>query len=306
MRRIFLIGFVSMIALTACQSSTDETQQAKENASKNTTITQKENRSEDDSNQNQEDSDESQKDENQEQTQKENESNEENSESEQPNGNEDSDSDEQTQKQEDSNQEQSSDSNAEVVDNPTSVEVVVNKQRKLPDGYTPPNLTVPQVPFYFDEFHQKKQMRGVAASALEELFEGAEQAGIDLVAASGYRAYERQEVIFASNVEEHGEEHARQFSAVPGHSEHQTGLAMDVTVAKLSFQLSQDLGDMKEGEWLAENAHNYGFVIRYPEGKTHITGYEYEPWHLRYVGKDVATKVYNQDVTLEEFYNMVP
>ncbi|KGP90012.1 peptidase M15 [Pontibacillus chungwhensis BH030062] len=301
MRRIFLIGFVSMLALAACQSSTDETQQAKENASKNTAVTKKENRSEE---QDQENSDDSQQDEDQDQISKENESNEEKNNDSEPN--EDSDSEEQSMNQEDSNQEESSESSAKVVDNPTSIEVVVNKQRKLPDGYTPPDLTVPQVPFYFDEFHQKKQMREVAASALEELFEGADQAGIDLVAASGYRAYERQEAIFASNVEKHGEEHARQFSAVPGHSEHQTGLAMDVTVAKLSFQLSQDLGDMKEGEWLAENAHNYGFVIRYPEGKTDITGYEYEPWHLRYVGKDVATKVYNQDATLEEFYNLVP
>ncbi|MCD5324930.1 MULTISPECIES: M15 family metallopeptidase [Pontibacillus] len=292
MRRMLLIGMIGVFALTACQSETNESQPAKENASKNTTITEKEKPAKDESAEEQDKADQEPEEDQTEQNDGEK--------------SDSSPSDDKNGEKEKPSQQPSDDSTAMVVEEPTSTEVVVNKQRKLPDGYTPPNLTVPEVPFYFDEFHEKKQMREVAARALEELFKGADQAGIDLVAASGYRSYDRQDAIFASNVQQHGEEHARQFSAVPGHSEHQTGLAMDVTVAKLSFQLSQDLGDMKEGEWLAENAHNYGFVIRYPEGKSDITGYEYEPWHLRYVGKDVATKVYNQNATLEEYYNLVP
>ncbi|UOQ43537.1 M15 family metallopeptidase [Halobacillus salinarum] len=193
-----------------------------------------------------------------------------------------------------------------TVNNPTSMEVVVNKKRKLPDGYTPPDLTVPNVPFYFKEYLPKKQMRKVAARALEDLFAGAKQSGIDLVAASGYRSYERQKSIYQSNVKAYGKEHADKFSARPGTSEHQTGLAMDLTSAQMSFKLEQSFRQTDEGEWLAKHAHEYGFIIRYQKGKSDITGYSYEPWHVRYVGKDLATQIYQQDDTLEEFFGFRP
>ncbi|SDJ89413.1 M15 family metallopeptidase [Sediminibacillus albus] len=190
-----------------------------------------------------------------------------------------------------------------TVDNPESLQVLVNKQRKLPDGYEPPDLTAPDVPFYFEEDLEKRYMRETAASALEDLFRGAEQAGLDLVAASGYRSYERQKQIYQQNVESRGQEEADKFSARPGTSEHQTGLAMDVTSAEVAFALEQTFKQTDEGQWLADNAHNYGFIIRYPEGKSDITGYSYEPWHLRYVGKDIAEEIYNQDITLEEYFD---
>jgi len=194
----------------------------------------------------------------------------------------------------------------DVVDNSTSIQVVVNKQRQLPEGYTPPNLTVPDVPFYFDEFHQKKQMRQEAATALENLFQAANQEEFDLVAASGYRSYARQKSIYQSNVDAYGREEANKFSAQPGHSEHQTGLAMDVTIAELGFKLVQDFGQTPEGEWLEENAYKYGFIIRYPKGKKDITGYSYEPWHLRFVGKEDAKEIHQASKTLEEFYGFMP
>ncbi|MFQ3543750.1 M15 family metallopeptidase [Halobacillus rhizosphaerae] len=192
------------------------------------------------------------------------------------------------------------------VDNPESLQVVVNKKRTLPEGYTPPDLTVPDVPFYFDEFKPKKQMRKEAAHALEQLFAAAKEQGIDLVAASGYRSYERQKNVYQSNVNAYGEKEANKVSAKPGTSEHQTGLAMDLTSAQMSFKLEESFRQTDEGEWLANHAHEYGFVIRYPKGKEDVTGYSYEPWHVRYVGKEAAKQIYNNKGTLEEFFGFRP
>ncbi|QTM98593.1 D-alanyl-D-alanine carboxypeptidase family protein [Sediminibacillus dalangtanensis] len=199
------------------------------------------------------------------------------------------------------NLEKPEDGEVVTVEDPESTLVLVNKQFKLPDGYEPPDLIAPDVPFYFDEDLEKRYMREEAAHALEDLFNEAEEAGLDLVAASGYRSYERQEEIYQQNVDSMGQEEADKFSARPGNSEHQTGLAMDVTSAEMAFSLEQSFKQTDEGTWLAENAHHYGFIIRYPEGKDHITGYSYEPWHIRYVGEKAAEKIYQQDLTLEEY-----
>ncbi|WP_102336180.1 M15 family metallopeptidase [Salimicrobium jeotgali] len=192
------------------------------------------------------------------------------------------------------------------VEEPERIDVIVNKQRKLPEGYETPNLTVPDVPFSFEEFHPKKQMRKVAAEALEELFQAAEEDGLEPVAASGYRSYERQKAIYENSVAENGREYANRYSAKPGTSEHQTGLAMDVTSAEMGFGLDESFVNTEEGQWLKENAHRFGFVIRYPEGKSDITGYAYEPWHLRFVGKELAGKVHAENVTLEEYFRLYP
>lgn len=192
------------------------------------------------------------------------------------------------------------------VEEPERIDVIVNKQRKLPEGYETPNLTVPDVPFSFEEFHPKKQMRKKAAVALEELFQAAEEDGLEPVAASGYRSYERQKAIYENSVAENGREYANRYSAKPGTSEHQTGLAMDVTSAEMGFGLDESFVNTEEGQWLKENAHRFGFVIRYPEGKSDITGYAYEPWHLRFVGKELAGKVHAENVTLEEYFGLYP
>lgn len=217
-----------------------------------------------------------------------------------------SDDSETEKQQSETNKEQKGKDGLIVVNDPKSAQVVVNKQRKLPDGYIPPDLTIPEVPFYFDEDLPKKQLREEAAKMLEEMFASAKKEGIEIVAASGYRSYERQKKIYEGYVAEYGEEKANTFSAKPGTSEHQTGLAMDVTSAKMSFQLDQSFRQTEEGEWLANHAHEYGFVIRYPKGKDDITGYTYEPWHLRYVGKDIATEIHSQSSTLEEFFGFQP
>ncbi|MCF6137217.1 M15 family metallopeptidase [Pseudalkalibacillus berkeleyi] len=188
-----------------------------------------------------------------------------------------------------------------VVTNMNDTLVLVNKERNLPSDYIPEDLVIPNVPFPFEEDSPKKKMRKIAASPLEEMFAQAERDGIPLFAQSGYRSYDRQAAIFASNVQEDGEEEANKYSARPGQSEHQSGLTMDVTSPEVNFDLTQALGDTKTGIWLEENAHQFGFIIRYPEGKEEITGYQYEPWHLRYVGKKHAERIHEQNMTLEEY-----
>lgn len=187
---------------------------------------------------------------------------------------------------------------------PNSILVLVNKERPLPAGYEPTDLVEPDVPFSFAEKHEKRLMRREAARALEELFAASQKEGLSLYAVSGYRSYERQKAIFAYNASRYGEEQANQFSARPGESEHQTGLAMDVSSPAVQFDLVEEFGQTPEGRWLAEHAAQFGFIIRYPEDKTHITRYQYEPWHLRYVGKEAAQEMAARNLTLEEYVQL--
>lgn len=188
-----------------------------------------------------------------------------------------------------------------IVTNPNSLLVLVNKKYALPKNYVPDDLVVPNVNFSFAEYDPKKLMRKDAAAALETMFRQARKENIPLYAVSGYRSYDRQEAIFTSKVIRSGMESAGQFSAKPGESEHQTGLAMDLTGPAVNYGLSQNFEQTKEGQWLKKNAHQFGFIIRYQKGKEHITGYQYEPWHVRYVGKPAAQVIYSEGLTLEEY-----
>ncbi|MBQ8297612.1 MAG: D-alanyl-D-alanine carboxypeptidase family protein [Ruminococcus sp.] len=132
-------------------------------------------------------------------------------------------------------------------------------------------------------------------SQFNALSEAAAQEGLNIWLASGYRSYEYQSTIYNNYSSLYGAETADTFSARPGHSEHQTGLAIDVNSIDDSF------ANTPEAEWLAQHAHEFGFIIRYPQGKQHITGYKYEPWHIRYLGVETATAVYNSGLTLEEY-----
>lgn len=190
---------------------------------------------------------------------------------------------------------------ADTLANPHEILALVNKENALPEGFEPLNLVVPEVRFPFEDFLPKKQMRQVAATAMEDMFKAADEAGLELFAQSGYRSYDRQDAIFAANVQEHGEKAANNFSARPGESEHQTGLTMDVTSEDVNFQLTTDFGETDEGKWLKQNAADYGFIIRYPKDKEAITQYQYEPWHLRYVGQKAATDIMEEGITLEEY-----
>ncbi|MGG4491232.1 M15 family metallopeptidase [Metabacillus idriensis] len=188
-----------------------------------------------------------------------------------------------------------------VVQNLDDLLIVANKERNLPKDYEPTDLVTPGVPFPFKEDLPKKKMRKEAALSLEVMFKVAEDKGLELLAQSGYRSYDTQDSIFAFNAEQKGEELANKTSSKPGQSEHQTGLSMDVTSPEVNYELTEAFGDTKEGKWLAENAHKYGFIIRYLKGKEDITGYNYEPWHLRYVGVEHAKKIHQLGITLEEY-----
>jgi D-alanyl-D-alanine carboxypeptidase len=189
---------------------------------------------------------------------------------------------------------------------PTSITVFVNKEYALPKTYKPENLVTPDVLFNLITYDERTLMRPEAADALEKLFDAAERDGIILYGISGFRSYERQYKIFRNNIINKGKNYTLRYSAVPGTSEHQTGLAIDVSAKSLGFKLSSNFASSKEGIWLAKNAHNYGYIIRYPEDSEEITGYAFEPWHIRYVGKGLAVYLYENDMTLDEYYQYTP
>lgn len=189
---------------------------------------------------------------------------------------------------------------------PESITVLVNKQYSLPEEYEPNDLVYPNVDFIFEEKIEKRMMRSEAAHALEKMFADAETQNLHLAGVSAYRSYQTQQSLFDNYVSRDGLENAKTYSALPGTSEHETGLAIDVTTADGACAAQDCFGDTNEAKWLAEHGHEYGFIIRYPEGKENITGYKYEPWHIRYVGVDAATEIYKNNITLEEYYNAVP
>jgi D-alanyl-D-alanine carboxypeptidase len=195
---------------------------------------------------------------------------------------------------------------AQVIAKPDSITVLVNKQFALPENYEPSDLVYPNVPFTFTEKVDKRKMRSVAAKALEKLFAGAKTDGIALAGVSAYRSYDTQKALFNRYVQQDGEAKARAYSAVPGTSEHETGLAIDVSGSNGKCAAEDCFAGTKEAVWLGKHAAEYGFIIRYPKGKEAITGYNYEPWHLRYVGTDISQEIAAKHTTLENYLNAVP
>jgi D-alanyl-D-alanine carboxypeptidase len=188
---------------------------------------------------------------------------------------------------------------------PASIWIVVNKQRPLaPKDYVPTTLTTPNIPLRVPG-NESMKIRSVTTAVLEELVSGAKQAGLSLMLSSGYRSYSYQVGLYNGYVASQGQAVADTQSARPGYSEHQTGLAIDVEPASKHCEVEACFADTPEGQWLAANAYKYGFIIRYPKDKTNITGYTYEPWHIRFVGKDLSQEMHNQNIqTLEEFFGL--
>lgn len=178
--------------------------------------------------------------------------------------------------------------------------ILVNKEHPIDQGYKPDDLTDIKY-FAPDRSETTRYMRAEAAAAFHQLVDKAVGEGIELKMTTAYRSYNFQKVLYDSYVEREGEAAANTYSAKPGRSEHQTGLAADVSSPSVGYQLSNDYGETKEGKWLAEHAHQFGFIIRFPKGKEDITGYQYEPWHIRYVGLAAAQEIYENGLTLEEF-----
>lgn len=187
---------------------------------------------------------------------------------------------------------------------PMSITVLVNRNYLLPSSYVPSHLKEPDIRFSFNYKNDKRKLRKEAADALEKMFKAAEKKNIILYGVSGYRSYARQKQIYDRNVSLYGKKSTDTVSATPGSSEHQTGLTIDISARSVGFLLDKNFGKTKEGKWVAKNAHKYGYIIRYPEGKSKITGYHYEPWHIRYVGKNLAAYLYNHKLTLEEYYGI--
>ena len=183
---------------------------------------------------------------------------------------------------------------------PTDTLILVNKNNKAPA--VPVTLVKPDVQPTREAVSENIYMRPEAAAALEDLFEAAAQDGITLYATSGYRSYSTQKAIFERKLERMDEKQANASVAKPGYSEHQTGLAMEIEgETTKGTGLTEAFGESPEGIWTAEHCAEYGFIIRYPKGKTNITGYIYEPWHLRYVGKEAAAEITELGVTFEEY-----
>lgn len=192
-------------------------------------------------------------------------------------------------------------SNRVRIDDPNSITVVVNKHRPLqPLDYTP-EIVWADVPYGF-----APEMRPVTAAALTEMFAAyTAETGGQLLAQSSYRSYDDQVFTYNSCVANLGFTQAERACARPGHSEHQTGLTVDVAAVGTGCLIQECFGDLVPGQWLAANGWRFGFIVRYPSGYEHITGYAYEPWHMRYTGIDVATDMHTRGIaTLEEYYGL--
>lgn len=173
--------------------------------------------------------------------------------------------------------------------------LIVNKTYSVPESYQPKNPEEAVTGERCNNCLEKEVM-----SAFQLLKSDATSLGLNIYIASGYRAYSYQDKLYNNYSAVSGMEKADTYSARPGHSEHQTGLCFDLNSVEDSF------ANTDEGRWVNENAYLYGFIIRYPKGGEQITGYQYESWHLRYVGKELAEKLYNQGdwITIEEYYGI--
>lgn len=190
---------------------------------------------------------------------------------------------------------------------PTSIWVVVNKQRPLnPQTYIPTDLVTPNVPLRVPG-NESMQVRRITATAMEAMFAAAKAQQVPLMLSSGYRSYTYQVGLYNGYASSSSTAQADTYSARPGYSEHQTGLAFDVEPLDQQCDVDQCFANLPAGKWVAAHAYEYGFLVRYPADKVAVTGYTYEPWHLRYVGKPLAAELHKLHIeTLEEFFGLPP
>ena len=177
---------------------------------------------------------------------------------------------------------------------PINYDFIVNKNNKLSENYIPSDLEQISLEYSCDN----KYLRKIAKENFDQMAVDAKKNGFNIVAVSTYRSYEYQEKLYNNYVKNKGYYYADMCSARAGHSEHQTGLAVDIADLSLDYD---NFENTKEFIWVKKNAHKYGFIMRYPKAKFHITGFKYEPWHYRYVGRDIATYIYENNLTLEEY-----
>ncbi|MGL4796631.1 MAG: M15 family metallopeptidase [Paraclostridium sp.] len=163
--------------------------------------------------------------------------------------------------------------------------LVVNKEYGLPKDFIP----------------NEGNLEAEVTEAFTEMKEDAKKDGLVINIRSGYRNYDIQQQLYNDYVRRDGEENAKRYSAVPGFSEHQTGLAIDITTEDRVTSIGPWFDETPQAKWIYENAYKYGFILRYPEGKEHITGYKAESWHYRYIGKEHSKNFNMNNLTLEEY-----
>lgn len=194
-----------------------------------------------------------------------------------------------------------------TIQDPDNILSLVKVGFFLPSSYEPSDLVTPDMPIAPD--CENYQLRKEAADALVEMYQAAKAEGYNLVVNSGYRSYAKQVETYQTYEARWGGIYAKEHVATPGASEHQTGLGVDLTSESVVNGERLVFGDTEEYQWVLKNAYKYGYILRFPEGESDLTGIVHEPWHFRYVGKEAAKVIYENDWTLEEYclnYGVIP
>lgn len=176
--------------------------------------------------------------------------------------------------------------------------LLVNRSNNLSENYVPNNLVIPNIKFLSTSLN--RNLDSEASEKLESMFNDAKKQGVVLLGVSGYREYKYQESLYNKKVKSSSVEEADRYVAKAGESEHQTGLAIDI-LSKEYTKLDEGFAQTKAYKWIVNNCSKYGFIVRYPKGKEDITGYDFEPWHIRYVGENAANTIMKEKITLEEY-----
>lgn len=181
--------------------------------------------------------------------------------------------------------------------------ILVNRENRLSENYVPNNLI--EIKSRFLNYAEDDNLESTASEALNRMFNAAMEDGISLVGVSGYRSYDMQRRLYDTRMIREGEAQTRSYTAEAGASEHQTGLAIDILSDEYSV-LDEGFENTRAFKWLNENCYKYGFILRYLKGKEDITGYNYEPWHFRYIGnEEAAMEIMNRGLTFEEYINEI-
>jgi D-alanyl-D-alanine carboxypeptidase len=182
----------------------------------------------------------------------------------------------------------------------TGLYTLANKENLLSESYMPNNLVIPNVNLVAERSNEKNLVSATIVEDLEQMFYDAQEAGVNLFLSNAFRSYDSQVYIYNEDIKNKDKQYS-EYVAKPGESEHQLGLAIDITSRNMGFELNQSFENTKEGAWALENAYKYGFILRYTKTKEDVTGYKYEPWHYRYVGNKTISKLcHDKDLTLEE------
>lgn len=179
-----------------------------------------------------------------------------------------------------------------------SVLVLVNKEYTVAEDYYPQDMVEIDGSL---STNQNLMVKREAYEAYLKMLKDAQREGLNFSICSAYRSYALQESLYNNSLAVNGQEYTETMFAYPGKSEHHTGYAIDITSASMNWGLSQDFADYPDGAWITRHCAEYGFILRYPQGKEDITGYVYEPWHIRYVGADIAKYITEHQLTLEEY-----